>query len=164
VPVQALVLVLDEPRLAAVRERFYPAAAARGVPFHLTLLYPFGGDVGRAREVVAAHAPFRFELTRLATFHGGFAVALPEPGERIRSLQKALWDAFPEWPPYGGEVVDPEPHATLAADGLSLELRAAAEPLLPATVGVDHVALIGEAGSGAWELLHRLPLQARSSA
>jgi hypothetical protein len=163
VPEQALVLALDEPRLAAVRDRFYPAAPARGIPFHLTLLYPFGGELERAREVVAMHAPLSFALTRLGEFPGGFAAALPEPDEQLRALQRSLWEAFPEWPPYGGGVADPEPHATLSADGLSSEVRAAAEPLLPAPVRVDAVTLLAEAEPGRWELLHRLPLQARST-
>jgi 2'-5' RNA ligase len=159
VPDRALVLVLDEPRLASLRERFYPEAVARGLPLHLTVLHPFGGDVERAREVVAAHAPLRFALRRLGEFPGGFAVALPEPDEAIRALQRAVWDAFPEWPPYGGEVDDPEPHATLARGGLTDELRAAAQPLLPAACRVDAVTVLEALEPERWQEVQRLDLR-----
>jgi hypothetical protein len=159
VPTGALVLVLDEPRLEAIRERSYPDAVARGLPFHLTLLYPFGGDVAAAGAVVAEHPPLEVALVRLGEFPGGFAVLLPEPQKALRALQHALWARFPEWPPYGGEVVDPEPHATLARGPVTPELAAAVEPLLPVALRVDAVTRIEEHEPGRWRRRERLDLQ-----
>lgn len=155
---RALVLVLDEPRLAAIRVHFYPDAVARGLPLHVTVLYPFTGSVEAAREVVAGRGLLRFSLTRLGEFPGGFAVALPEPQDELRALQQAVSARFPEWPPYRGEVVDPEPHATLGRDVPLAEVRAAVEPLLPVECRVDAVSLLEEWERDRWRELERLPL------
>jgi 2'-5' RNA ligase len=164
VPELALVLVLDEPRLEAIRERFYPDAVARGLPLHMTLLYPFGGDVEQAREAIAAHAPAHFALTRLGAFPGGFAVLLPEPQDELRALQRALWTRFPDWPPYAGEVDDPEPHATLARGAITPELEAAVAPLLPVAFRVDAVTVLEhERESERWSTRAQLALGRRGS-
>jgi 2'-5' RNA ligase len=153
---RALVLVLDERRLEAVRERFYPDAVDRGLPLHVTVLYPFSGSVEAAREVAAGHGPLRFALTRVGEFPGGFAVAFPEPQDELRALQRAVWARFPESPPYGGEVADPEPHATLGRDVDLREVAAVVEPLLPVECRVDAVTVLEEGESGRWSRGERL--------
>jgi 2'-5' RNA ligase len=153
---RALALVLDDARLAAVRERFYPEAVARGLPLHMTVLYPFAGPVEPAREVVTGQGPLRFALTRLGVFHGGFAVVFPEPQEELRALQRAVWARFQESPPYGGEVADPEPHVTLGRDVPLRELRTAVEPLLPVECRVDAVTLLEEYKRDRWHQCARL--------
>lgn len=153
---RALVLVLDEPRLDAVRARFHPGAVARGLPLHVTVLYPFAGSVEAAREVVAGYGPLRFSLARLGEFPGGFAVAFPEPQDELRALQRAVWTRFPESPPYAGEVADPEPHATLGRDVDLREVAAVVEPLLPVECRVDAVTVLEEDESGGWSRGERL--------
>ncbi len=147
---RALVLVLDAPRLTAIHDRFHPAAAARGLPLHVTVLYPFAGSVEAACEAVTGWGPLRFALTRLGEFSGGFAVLLPEPQDELRALQRAVWERFPEWPPYSGEVADPEPHATVGHGADLQEIAAVVEPLLPVEFVVDAVALLEERESGRW--------------
>ncbi len=154
-PEQALVLVLDEPGLASIRERLYPDAVARGLPLHLTLLYPFAGALQPARELFAGSAPLTFALARLGEFPGGFAVVVPEPQQELRKLMRDLWALYPESPPYGGEILDPEPHATI---GRGPADPALVEPLLPVEVHVGVVTLLREREPGCWAEHERLPL------
>ena len=71
----------------------------------------------------------------------------------------ALWGEFPETPPYGGEIEDPDPHATLgwSPDGrdapeLFEAVKRSVEPLLPVDCRVGFVSLYEETQPGRWRL------------
>lgn len=170
----ALLLALDEtaPQLAPVRAELHPASVALGLPPHLTLLYPFvpraacdEAVVERVRRICTGYAALSFSLTDVTTFPGGFVCLVPEPDGGVRALMRALWDEFPETPPYGGEIDDPDPHVTVgwSADGrddpeLLEVVRRRVEPLLPADCRVDSVSLYEETRPGRWRLRERAPL------
>jgi hypothetical protein len=107
----ALVLVLDDaqPALEPVRAEFHAEAVARGIPFHVTVLFPFvAPDVVPASELeqlFGSFPPLDFTLTRLAEFPG-FVYAVPEPDRDLLVLMRAVYERFPETPPYEGELVE----------------------------------------------------------
>jgi hypothetical protein len=89
-----LSLVLDVPvELERAYRDAYPMAVARGIPFHITLLFPFvpaarlGDDeLARVRALAARHEPFGFALTRVETFPEAVWLA-PEPVDELRGLE-----------------------------------------------------------------------------
>jgi 2'-5' RNA ligase len=119
----ALVIVLDDAQpFDDVRRDFAVETFAQGIPFHVTLLYPFAprdqltGELLRElRSFFAARKPFSFELARLAAWPR-VVYAVPEPDDELRACMSALFERFPQWPPYGGEFTDVVPHATLGED------------------------------------------------
>jgi 2'-5' RNA ligase len=172
----AISIVLDdalEP-LEPIHRELHPVHAESAIPLHITLLYPFVSrsdlaamHVSALERVCTAHSAFAFELAGLAAFPS-VVYAVPRPDDELRTLMRAVWDAFPETPPYGGAFVDPPPHATLAAvpDGhdplrtqRTVEARVGA--LLPLRCGVRDVALMEEHEPDRWRVARRFPLTAR---
>jgi 2'-5' RNA ligase len=132
-----------EPLVSAVRQRF-DRSAARGMPAHITLLYPFRHpdriDLGLLEELqvlFAAQPPFSFRLVGLCGFPGVLYL-VPQPFEPFDQLTREVALRFPDTPPYAGLVPDPTPHLTVAqtppaealAD-LAAELLATLGPRLP---------------------------------
>jgi 2'-5' RNA ligase len=117
-----VVLVREaEPLVKAFRDRYDPSAAA-GVPAHITLLYPFKAphDLDQAtlddlRRCFQGFARFRFSLTLIRRFPGGVLYLAPSPDEPFRQLVRAIWDRYPETPPYGGKWPDIVPHLSVAS-------------------------------------------------
>jgi hypothetical protein len=84
-------------------------------------------------------------------------------------LTQAVWTAFPDCPPYGGEDDGSAPHLTLGERAVAEErgsglvaLEHAEEQVraaLPVRQTVDHALLIaGSPAPRTWRTLHRLPL------
>jgi len=154
----------------AVYRDTYPDAVARGIPFHITVLFPFvpverldEPALARARGVLARHEPFAFALAGVRTFEEHVWLA-PEPAEPFRALTRALHAEFPEHPPYGGVFEQTVPHATMAhVDEHEVEAVAAAiavrvEPFLPAPLRADAVTVLREDAPEEWREYLRLPL------
>lgn len=116
VPVSAV-----ESHVSAWRQRF-DLSAARGVPAHVTVLYPFlhesrlDGEVLRQLgELCAATRALDVGFARLARFPNVLYLE-PEPSDTFRRLTSAVAERWPEAPPYGGAYVDNIPHLTVAHD------------------------------------------------
>ncbi len=152
-----LILADAAPELARAHDELYPERVSEGIPLSLTLLYPFAPPatlddyVPHVRSFFAGTRPFAFELTRLAQWEGGGAVyGVPEPEEELRTMMRALWARFPEFPPYGNPGSDPPPHASLTLAGGSdpdATLARAEErlaELLPARFEIAEVTLMEE--------------------
>ncbi|MGI8900594.1 MAG: 2'-5' RNA ligase family protein, partial [Nocardioides sp.] len=91
-----------------------------GVPAHITLLGPFvslesltDGVLDELAVLFADVTPFTFTLTGVHRFPGGGVYLAPEPAQPFRRLTLALFDRFPEHPPYGGAFDDVVPHLSL---------------------------------------------------
>ena len=165
----AVVVVVDIPALGAIHRDSYPVFAELGIPLHVPLLYPFvaPAELDEAlpplRALLARHERFEFSLTNLRTFPGAVWVA-PEPAAPFRALTEAIYAAFPESPPYGGEFAEVIPHMTLAeAEEAALEstlarLRPRVDPLLPVKVAADEATVLAEQEDGQWIVAARLPL------
>ena len=106
------------------------------MPAHITLLFPFkhvseiNDDVReRLRQLFAKHASFDFSLAGVCGFPDVLYLA-PEPREPFDALSRAIYDHFPETPPYAGTINDPVPHLTFALWPAIQELADIAEKFL----------------------------------
>jgi 2'-5' RNA ligase len=158
----ALVIVIDDAEpFDEVRRELMPDEFSSGVPFHVTLLLPFGEQEDEAREFFAEAKPFEFELTRVATWPD-VVYLVPEPDDELRSLMRTLFARFPEWPPYGGIYEEVVPHATLGEGVDAAEVAPDAErrlaPHLPHRCQARDVSLLEEFAPNRWRERERLPL------
>jgi 2'-5' RNA ligase len=166
----AVVIALDEalPVLAAARRRLSPAEVEREIPLHLTLLFPFAPRdeldevVPVLAAVAAGHPAFELRLTAIGEFPG-VVYAEPEPSAELGALMRAIWAAFPRWPPYGGTYDDPHPHVTLVtpADDRERDLALVAlrrEVTLPMSTTVEVISVLEEREPDRWGVACELPL------
>jgi 2'-5' RNA ligase len=152
----ALVILVPEAEalVRPFREKHDPSAAD-GMPAHITLLYPFKAlaDIGpnelkNLGDCFARFAPFGFTLASTGRFAAHVLYLVPAPDEPFRQLTMAVWERFPETPPYSGKFPDVVPHLTVAeadddtqldriADDFTRALMAnAAAPALAAEVAL----------------------------
>jgi 2'-5' RNA ligase superfamily len=153
-----VVLAEQAPKLAAAHDEALSRTSRRGIPLSVTLLYPFLPPPSLAdfelialREFFASRPGFSFAISRVAQWEGGGAVyGVPEPDDALRATMRALWAAYPQYPPYGEPGGDPPPHASLTLDGgpdpatlrERVEQRLAA--LLPARFEIREATLMEE--------------------
>jgi hypothetical protein len=166
-PETALVVVVPEaePLVADWRAK-HDWSAQRGVPAHITLLYPFI-PTDRVDDVVlqelqalfAGCRPFSIGLPRVSRFDE-VAWLAPEPSEPFAELTRLIVERFPDYPPYGGLHDEVIPHLTVAEGGRALQddVEAALSPQLPITASVSDVAFLFEGADGLWREAHRFPL------
>jgi hypothetical protein len=163
----ALVVTVPEaePLVGEWRAR-YDWSARRGVPAHITLLYPFVPtdrvDDGVLQELEALFGDrpaFSITLPRVARFDE-VAWLAPEPSEPFAELTRLIAGRFPDYPPYGGIHAEVIPHLTVAEGGADLqdEVEAALTPHLPISAPVNDVAFLFEGADGLWREAHRFPL------
>lgn len=147
-------------------------SAQRGVPAHITILYPFAPTekvdetlLDELRELFAAESPISFELARVARFPA-VAWLAPEPSEPFSALVELVAARFPDYPPYEGAHDEVIPHLTVAEGGPELQDRveAALAERLPISAHANHVAFLFEGDDGLWSEAHRFPLSARGAA
>jgi 2'-5' RNA ligase len=137
---------------------------ARGMPPHVTLIYPFAddGDVERylhaADRVFAEVASFEVAFTGLRRWPDVLYLA-PEPAEPFVALVERLTGAFPDYLPYGGAYDEIVPHLTLAqGDDVRFdEIETAVRPFLPLRVRVERAWLMAETSEG-WRRHTSFPL------
>jgi hypothetical protein len=159
--------VLDRWRVATVD------AARRGVPPHITLLYPWRPAPLRPSDVVEVAAALTdvpaltVTLRDLERFPGVLYLR-PDPDDILRDLMRRLAAAFPDTPPYGGQFSDPIPHLTIATapseamlDQIEAEVRGEIAALLPLTRLVREIAIEEEGEDGMWTLRSSIPLAGR---
>jgi 2'-5' RNA ligase len=148
-------------RLRRARDR----AARRGVPAHVTILYPFvaASELTPAvREQVAAIAgEFRpFEVTFATVGRWPGVVYLePAPSSRFAALIDRCAAAFPEHPPYAGTIAEVIPHLTVVeGDDVGVEdIVAAAEAALPFAARAEGLEVLVEGDDDRWRGRWRLP-------
>jgi 2'-5' RNA ligase len=118
----ALVLEVPEAEAAVGRHRDGLDASARlGVPAHITVLFPFVPAaqihpevVADLRRIFAGIVAFDFRLTHTAWFGDQVLWLAPEDSRPFRILTELVHTAFPDFPPYEGQIDDPVPHLTVA--------------------------------------------------
>jgi 2'-5' RNA ligase len=157
-----------EPAVARHRDRF-DSSAPRGVPAHITVLFPF---ISPAAIDSAVHAElarlfgavgaFRFTLDHTSWFGDSVLWLGPRDDAPFRALTRAAFAAFPEYPPYGGRHGDVVPHLTIGDHG-PLPERCAAEAAvrshLPIEGEVTEVRLmVGPPADGLWDTVAVFPL------
>jgi 2'-5' RNA ligase len=165
----SLVLALhDAEPFDRVRRELHVGAVAKGVPFHITLLYPWIARddltdelLADVRTFFARRPPFVFELARIETFPR-VVYAAPEPAAELIDCMNALYERFPDTPPYGGASKEPAPHATLAGDvdetQTAREVEQRLGRSLPARFRIDAATLLEEFEADRWRESVRFPL------
>jgi hypothetical protein len=150
------VLVVPVPELEAFvveRTHHYDASFVSADPAfghaHITALGPFldepsDADLALVGQVAGRTPAFDFILDRLGEFADGIIHLLPDPDAPFRALTRGLIEAFPQCPPYGGDIPEPVPHLTLdqRAGGIDqATVRASLGDALPARCRADRLAL-----------------------
>jgi 2'-5' RNA ligase len=160
-------LVVLVPEAEAVAKRFrdrYDPSAADGMSAHITLLYPFKTPdevddmtLGKLRDGFARFKPIQFALSAIRRFPEVLYLA-PQPDDPFRQLTLAIWNLFPETPPYRGKWLDITPHLSIAWHADEQQLSAIADDFAKASQGklpiraiASKVALMDNR-SGLWEV------------
>jgi hypothetical protein len=155
----ALVLTVPEaePRVQRWRTMHDPVAI-RGMPAHVTLIYPFlpaaqltAEALSAVAETFATASSFDARLASCRRFPGVSYLA-PEPVAPFVELIERLIARFPEVPPYGGRFAEIIPHLTTGQardpdvlDAIERDLS----PALPIPFRVDR-AVLYEKREGFW--------------
>ena len=158
-----------EPLVGKWRAR-YDLAAQKGVPAHITVLFPFVAPPEISRSVVdelaslfAGFDLFAFRLARVGRWPKVVYLA-PEPAGPFLSLTQAVYERWPERPPYGGEFDEIVPHLSVAICdpgmcedmGVLGEVERAIVPGVPIEARAHAVWLM--TGNGRWSVRARFPL------
>jgi hypothetical protein len=140
----------------------YDSVARLGIPAHITLIYPFfppsliTNDIRKHLADLFSNYPiFEFSLTSIGRFPNTVYLT-PSPKDKIVDLVRMIATAFPQYPPYGGQFPEINPHLTVAQsdDALLLEqvdreIRPLAAQGLPITKRVTEATLF-ELHNGLW--------------
>ena len=170
----ALVVVAREaePVVGKWRLRYLRESVERGIPPHLTILFPFvpgaeidDGVLVALRRLYAPLRPFAYELASVEAFPDAAWLA-PRPVGPFLELVARTREAFPSYPPYGDREHVPVPHCTLGVDddpervaAMVRELRARLRPSLPICCRAAEVSLVGELADGTWITRHAFPFE-----
>jgi 2'-5' RNA ligase len=152
----------------------WPGDASRltdpGMPYHVTVLYPFLApdaidiEVERAlAEIAIRFAPFEFDLTEAGRFADVLFLA-PQPPEPFVALTRAVHARWPQHPPYRGEFENIVPHVTIASGPEPAGLADATEAALPIHTAALELWLLTPQRSGAWATRNRFVLGPETSA
>jgi hypothetical protein len=157
-PRTALIVPVPEadPHIAGLRVA-HDSSAALGVPAHVTILFPFFdvGDVDEAAvaDLISGFPAFDFELDRVDRFPDGTTWLHPSPSLPFVDLTAAVWQRWPERPPYEGLHDEVIPHLTIGETPIDVQLE------LPIAARARQVTLIEEdEPSGRWTARLHLPL------
>jgi 2'-5' RNA ligase len=143
-------------------------SAPRGVPPHITVLYPFMAPDDIRDDVVecladgfAACRRFDFELASVCWFGNTVVYLAPEPAEAFRDLTRRAVKLFPAFPPYRGAYADLSPHLTVGQDAPIDVLRAAADAVasgLPFRTSATAITLmVGGTEPASWRVHTQFP-------
>ncbi|MEX1006979.1 MAG: 2'-5' RNA ligase family protein [Acidimicrobiia bacterium] len=149
------------------RARLDPSAL-RGVPPHVTVLYPFMAPDEIDDDVVeclargfAACPRFQFELADVRWFGDTVAYLAPEPAGPFRDLTRNAVELFPAFPPYQGAYADLTPHVTIGQDAPIDVLRAAVDAVATAlpihTSATALTLMVGGTEPASWRVHTQFP-------
>lgn len=152
-PESALIIEVPEAEAAVAKHRSrLDASAAHGIPAHITVLAPFlpAAAIGPAelaglKRLLAPISRFSFQLSHTGWFGHDVLWLGPRDPAPFRALTSHVYEAFPDYPPFGGQFADVVPHLTIAQGYPLSQLRAAEESvrgLLPIDAHATAVALM----------------------
>lgn len=135
-------------------------SAAKGMPAHVTLLFPFvpaeqidTGVLTALAEITAARAPFAYTLTGFGRFDDRVLWLRPQPAQPFVDLTHALAARFPHCPPYGGGYDEIVPHLTVSQIGGTQAfdaLEATIEAAVPIRCRAAEAWVMEEGSDGMW--------------
>lgn len=154
----ALIVPVPEAEPAVGALRFaHDGTAALGVPAHVTILVPFAppGDVDESalEELFARFSAFNFALTRVERSDAGLVWLAPRPSLPFVDLTAAVWQRWPDYPPYEGVYDEVIPHLTVSKQPIDVQIE------LPIACRAREVVLIEEREEdGRWTARRAFPL------
>ena len=120
-------------------------------------------DFDNLSRCFALFQPFQFSLAVTRHFPG-VLYFVPQPDEPFRRLTYAIWECYPETPPYGGRYPDVVLHLSVAdqladeqLDHIAAELKQASKGKLPISAMASEIALL-DTKSGHWQVRAMLKL------
>ena len=151
----------------------YDPSASRGLPAHVTVLYPFVEPAAidealrsSLRGLFESLAPFRVVFDHLGRFPGPVLYLAPLDPEPFVNLTSTVQRAFPAHPPYEGRYSEVVAHLTVVdgADEATVDaVSRALTPSLPVPARVDEVVLMaGDSSARSWRVLEVFALGRRS--
>lgn len=168
-PSTALIVEIPDAEsiVSDIRRRYDPVSQ-RGIPAHITALYPFVvlDDINevvlhRVQSCAKQIRVFDFDLIGLNEFPDAIWLK-PDPDAPLRALTQSLTNEFPDFAPYGGKFADPHPHLTLAQVGdvehqriLISELTRQLQGHLPHRCHASALSLFTCDTQGDWNKLHQ---------
>jgi 2'-5' RNA ligase len=170
ITLSALVVAVPdaEPRVGQLRAALDPSAA-RGVPAHVTIMFPFvppahidDGVIAALGGVLAAEPAFEVGFSRVAWFGEEVVWWAPEPAAPFVALTHAVADRFGLRPYEGAHGDSVTPHLTIGHGAPLDQLRKAADEVAagpPVHARVRSVLLMtGSREPGSWTTVADLPL------
>ncbi len=168
----AIVLLVPEaePVVGRWRDR-YDSSFALGVPAHVSLLFPWldapltEDDERELTDVLLSQPSFDVVFSTT----GRFAAVLylrPDDDGPLLTLMRRLYEAFPDYPPYGGiHEDDVVPHLTIVDASRDGDFEAVAalvvadvHPQLPVATEVRELTLLESDEEGMWRVRAAIPL------
>jgi hypothetical protein len=145
-----------EPAVGALRLA-HDGSAALGVPAHVTVLFPFAppGEVDEdaLAELFAGFPAFDFALARVERFDEGGVWLAPRPSLPFADLTAAVWQRWPDYPPYEGAYDEVIPHLTVSGQPIDVQIE------LPIACRAREIVLIDEREEdGRWTARRSFPL------
>lgn len=134
--------------------------AIRGVPPHVTVLFPFApGDevdaelLTRLTQIFRQAAAFEHSFVGTRWFGDEVLWLVSDADVQLRRLTDLVTAEFPQYLPYGGEHADVVPHLTIAEHAprdATRSAEASVSAWLPIRATTTHVSLLTEQASGDW--------------
>lgn len=146
----ALIVAVPEAEFHVAELRLaHDSSAPLGVPAHITILFPFlhGSDVDEdtLAELFSRFAGFDFALDRIERFPDGVVWLRPRPSQPFSALTRAVWDRWPDHPPYEGLHGQTIPHLTVSETPIEVQVA------LPIGSRAHEVTLIeADDATGRW--------------
>lgn len=158
-----------EPYVAAWREQLDPAAR-RGIPAHVTALFPFvppdsldPRTTESLARLLSTVDQFDFTFFSTAWFDDRVLYLAPAPDDGFRNVTRLLESAFSQYRPYEGKYDEPTPHLTIGDGAPPDELLRAEEalrPSLPMVATAKELWLMaGGMEPNSWTVLERFKLK-----
>lgn len=146
-----------EPAVRHHRERL-DSSAPLGVPAHITVLFPFmppetidPAALTKLGELFADVSGFRFRLDRTNWFGDEVLWLAPRDPGPFRALTLRVFQAYPAFPPFGGQFADVVPHLTIGHEHPLDDLRIAEDSVqarLPIEASATAVTLMTQQSAG----------------
>lgn len=148
--------------------RVLDPAQLRGIPAHITLLFPFAnpeelssGILTVLEDYFSKVKTFNVTFDSIGWFDDRVIYLQPKPEQQFRILTQQLLQSFPSYLPYGGKFADPIPHLTIG-DGGPLEGMQEAESSVRANFPIETQAteawlMTGGMGPSSWSLRQSFP-------
>jgi len=148
----------------------FDETASKGVPAHITVLYPFipfseltNTVVSTLQTLALETKKFPFELTKWNRFDSALWLH-PVPEAPFAELTRRVFACFPGYPPYGGIYSNLQPHLTVAQfdssereDARWQHIEESTKQSLPISCCAGELAVYVNRASGVWEKYLTLP-------